>query len=468
MDRRRLLSGGAMATGLVVALSACGVQAPWAGQRRRPRIGYGSYGPREAYAAAYIDPFVDGLRELGYTNGQTIDIDWRFTSDDSNAEFQRVVRELVDRSPDVLVSGDSVAIGNEMRQATTTIPIVAFLLSPVENGMVGSLARPGSNLTGVSADLPGGEAKYIELLREVVPHLESVALIVDNRPSVQPGSTRWELFRIAAESVGIQSERVDVTSPDDVEAAFETLTDRKVQAFSCAANGPLRPVASRVAELAVQHRLASMNRVREWAALGFPMSIGPREADLSRRLASYVDTILKGASPSVLSGLADDSSVMLRPSAYGCSSRDIHKLPDVMKKPIHWRQAVRHHCSENRTPSFGSADEVMTLVEAHAIVVKLVAPAWTISPLRMNGQRWASTASTICGTHMPSIGLELLALGKHSQLLPEDEAYPVIWLTVPTSTGQECGMACAVAAACAASDLEWHSQIPLAHTILCW
>src|SRR4029077_2410983 len=165
MKRREVMRLGASVAGLALASSGCGLQlqAPWV-RPRIPRIGYGSYGPREQYAKDYIDPFLEGMRDLGYVEGKTIAIEWHFTSSDSNDEFRRVAAELAQQSVDVIVAGNSVGIGLEAKQATSTIPIVAFMLLPVENGFVGSLAHPGGNVTGVSADLPGGEAKYVELL----------------------------------------------------------------------------------------------------------------------------------------------------------------------------------------------------------------------------------------------------------------------------------------------------------------
>src|SRR5216683_4693088 len=173
VSRRSFVQLGASVAGLGLAVSACGLQAPWV-RPRIPRIGYGSYGPRETFAKDYVDPFLQGMRDLGYVEGENIAIEWRFTSGSSNDEFRRVAEELVRQSVDVIVAPNSVGIGFELKRATSAIPILANMLAPVESGLVASLAHPGGNITGLSADVPGGWGKYVELLHEVVPRLERV------------------------------------------------------------------------------------------------------------------------------------------------------------------------------------------------------------------------------------------------------------------------------------------------------
>src|SRR5262249_51992667 len=142
--------------GLALVSSACGLQTPWT-RPRMPRIGWGGYGPREgAIDELYVRPFLDGLHDLGYVEGETIAIEGQFTSDLSNAELIRVANELVGLSLDVIVVGLGTGILLEVQKLTSAIPIVAPMLSPVERGQVASLAHPGGNLTGPSADTPGG------------------------------------------------------------------------------------------------------------------------------------------------------------------------------------------------------------------------------------------------------------------------------------------------------------------------
>src|SRR5712691_10231940 len=225
MNRRSFVQLGASIAGLAFASSGCGLQAPWAPwvRPRMPRIGWGSYGPREAFAKEYIDPFLQGLRNLGYVEGETIAIEWRFTSDQSNAELRRVAEEMVGLSVEVIVVGLGTGIGLELQKLTSTVPIVAPMISPVERGQVASLAHPGGNLTGPSTDTPGGPAKHLEMLREVVPGLSHVVFLVDGRAAVAAGADAdWETFRITAAAIGLQAERVDLFSAADVEAAFET------------------------------------------------------------------------------------------------------------------------------------------------------------------------------------------------------------------------------------------------------
>jgi len=298
VNRREFVRLGVSVAGLALATSACGLQAPWA-RPRIPRIAWGSYGPREAFARYYIDPFLQGLRDLGYVEGETIAIEWRFTSDQSNAELIRVADELVDLRVDVIVVGLGTGIQNEVTKATSIIPIVAPMLSPVERGLVTSLAHPGGTLTGPSTDTPGGTAKHVELLREVVPVLRQVAFLVDGRASVAVGANAdWAGYRTVAEAAGLQAARVDLFSAADVEVAFETPAMRRAQAFYSDANGLFFDAPEKLADVALRHRLPGItNNRRNFVEAGFLMTYGPNQPAIYRRLAAYVDKILKGAKP---------------------------------------------------------------------------------------------------------------------------------------------------------------------------
>ena len=278
--------------------TACGFRAPWA-PTRIPRIGYGSYGPREAFATEYMDPFLQGLRDLGYVEGENIAIDWRFTGDQSNEEFHRVATELVGLSVDAIVSAVGVGITFELKKLTTIIPIVAIMLAPVESGLVASLAHPGGNITGVTAETPGGFVKPLDLLREVVPGLTHVAFLVDGRGAVQEvASANWNSFMTSAESVGLEADRVDLVSGADVEAAFQTPAMRRAQAFVRNANGLFLDAPHRLADVAIKYQLPGItNNRRNFVEAGFLMTYGPSQPAIYRRAATYIDKILKGANP---------------------------------------------------------------------------------------------------------------------------------------------------------------------------
>jgi putative ABC transport system substrate-binding protein len=282
-----------------MATGACGVQAPWV-RRRLPRIAWGSYGPREgAITELYINPFLDGLRQSGYVEGDTIGIEWRFAADQTNSELARVAKELVELSPDVLVVGLGTGILLEAQRTTGTIPIVAPLIAPIQRGLVASLSHPGSNITGPSVDTPGGFTKHLDLLREVVPGMRDVAFLVDGRASAAQGADAdWELFRTAAEVLDVHAERVNLVSADNVDAAFETPEIRRAHALYSDANGFFFDAPLRLAQPALRHRMPTItNNRRDFAEAGFLMTYGPSQSAAYRRMAVYVDRILKGAWP---------------------------------------------------------------------------------------------------------------------------------------------------------------------------
>jgi putative ABC transport system substrate-binding protein len=261
-----------------------------------PRIGYLSLGPREAYAANE-EAFLDGLRELGYVEGQTIAIEWRFAPAGSEAAWAELAAELVRLPVDVIVSFGSTALTLAAKAATNTIPIVIDASGPVESGLVASLSRPGGNITGVAVQ-NGVNPKHLELLRSVVPGLtRAAAFVATTNPA---GPPQWDEFRAAAEAAGVQAQLVEVNTPGDLEEAFDRTERGGAQALSVAAQSVLLPVRERVAELALQHRLPSITRGGGYADAGLLMTYGAKQLWSYRRAAVYVDKILKGAKPADL------------------------------------------------------------------------------------------------------------------------------------------------------------------------
>ena len=199
---------GLSAAALGSLSSACGLL-PTRTPPRLPRLGYLSLGPREAYAAE-VDAFLEGLRELGYVEGRTITIEWRFTSEGRDAAWAELATELVRLPVDLIVSISSSAASLAAKAATSTIPIVVTASAPVESGLVASLARPGGNVTGPGVPV-GVNAKHLELLRSVVPGLTRAAAFVDTTNAAN--SPQWDEFRTAAEMAGVQPQLVDLHTP---------------------------------------------------------------------------------------------------------------------------------------------------------------------------------------------------------------------------------------------------------------
>jgi putative ABC transport system substrate-binding protein len=263
-----------------------------------PRIGYLQQGPREVYAEN-VDAFVDGLRDLGYVEGETVKIEWRFApSSSSDAPWSQMVTELVSLPVDIIVANTTPA-AIAAKQVTSAIPIVAAnIASPVETGLVASYARPGGNVTALPATAPGEEAKHFDLLGAVMPGLTAAVDIVDTTlgPS---GTARWAEFRAAAESAGVDAQRVDVSSAEEFEAAFSLPMVQQAQAMNINALSLGTPIRERIAQLALQYHLAAMANAR-YVEKGLLMSYSPNGPAIARRAAVFVDKVLKGTRPADL------------------------------------------------------------------------------------------------------------------------------------------------------------------------
>ena len=281
--------------GLIVTLALSMLAAPLAADAQPagkvPRIGFLTSG------FSYVEAFRQGLRELGYVEGQHIAIEYR----DAEGSYERLpdlVAELVRLPVDVLVVGGS-ARARAAQQATQTIPIVmAFSGDPVGTGLVASLARPGGNVTGLSLMAPELSGKRLALLQEAVPGGTRVAVLWHPDNPVT-GLTLRET-EVAARGVGMQMQSLEVRSPNDVERAFHTITSERAEALIVLPSGFFTFHRTWIVELAAKSRLPAMYQERDYVDAGGLMSYGPSFADLPRRAARYVDKILKGAKPADL------------------------------------------------------------------------------------------------------------------------------------------------------------------------
>jgi putative tryptophan/tyrosine transport system substrate-binding protein len=262
-----------------------------------PRIGWltGSLTANPDRAEA----FRQGLRDLGYVEGKNIFVEVR--EDEGNRERQRAnAVEMVRLKVDVIVVGGSGEI-RAAKQATTTTPIVMVLGGdPVASGFVASLARPGGNITGLSNLRPELSGKRLELLKEIVPSLSRVAVLASSS-SADYAQVRKELD-LAAGTLGVKLQYLDILKPKDFETAFKAAVKEKAGAVLVRVSDPiLNPERRQVVELAVKNRLPVMyERGAEDVQAGGLMSYGVNFPDLYRRAAIYVDKILKGAKPADL------------------------------------------------------------------------------------------------------------------------------------------------------------------------
>ncbi len=264
---------------------------------RVPRIGFVMPGSAEA-AAGLINAFRQGLQELGYVEGQSIQIDFRWQPADRPDLLPGIVSELVRSNPDVLV-GPTTPQALALKKATSTIPIVMVVPSdPIGTGLVQSLARPGGNVTGLSLMSNDIMAKRLELLKETVPKISRVGDIWN---PANPATQRdFKQIEIAARKLGLTIHSAEVRGPNDFNSAFSSLTRARVAALILQTGQLTWIHRQQLTNLTVQNRLPTIFFAREYVDGGGLMSYGASLADLYRRSASYVDKILKGASPAEL------------------------------------------------------------------------------------------------------------------------------------------------------------------------
>jgi putative tryptophan/tyrosine transport system substrate-binding protein len=285
---------------LVVVLLAVAVIANAQQPKKLPRIGYLSGRGAPTSPAPSHDAFRQGLRDLGYTEGKNILIEYRYPE----GRLDRVpslVAELVQLKVDVLVILPLPGI-LAAKQATKTIPIVMVAtVDPVATGIVDSLARPGGNITGLttlSRDLSG---KRLELLKEVVPKLSRVGVLWE---AAAPGAAiSFKEYEAAARALTVQLQSLELEGPKpDLEGAFRAATKGHTNALIGVRSILLaRDLTKRIADLAIKNRLPLMlEETEDVRAAGGLVSYSANDAESFRRAATYVDKILKGAKPADL------------------------------------------------------------------------------------------------------------------------------------------------------------------------
>ena len=260
-----------------------------------PRIGFlspnASSDPR---SLRLLGAFRQGLGELGYVEGQTIRIESRW----AEGEYDRLpdlAAELVRLKVDVIFAFSAQAI-QAAKQATATIPIVmGGINDPVATGFVESLAKPGGNITGLSAMAPEALGKQLEILKEVVPKVAHVAVLVN--PSNAGTSSQLRQAHNAARLLKLQLQPIEVTRPNDIDSAFAAMTKLGVGAVVVLVDALVLDQRTHIVELAARRRLPSLYGLIDFVEAGGLMSYGANDTERFRRLASFVDKILKGAKP---------------------------------------------------------------------------------------------------------------------------------------------------------------------------
>jgi putative ABC transport system substrate-binding protein len=244
---------------------------------------------------ATLKAFRQSLQGLGYIEGQNFLIEYR--SAEGHAErFAELASELVGLKVDlILTRGTPAALA--AKNATSTIPVVmAAIGDPIL--AVSSLAHPGGNLTGLSSFVTDLMAKRVELLKEIVPGLERISVILDMSNASEP--PQWMQAQNAAQSLGLRSQLFDVRKREDFEPAFDTASRQRGNALVFSIDTVTQANSQMIVDLAAQYRLPAIYASREFADLGGLITFGVNYPDLYRRAAIYVDKILKGAMPAEL------------------------------------------------------------------------------------------------------------------------------------------------------------------------
>jgi putative ABC transport system substrate-binding protein len=260
----------------------------------------GFFGPPPS-AGGLVQAFQQGLRDLGYVEGQNIKIEYRYTDLALRGHpglFPRYAAELVRLKPEVIVVSVTEA-ALAVKQATSTIPIVTVSVhDPVAAGLVASLARPGGNVTGLSRQSRDLIGKNLQLLKESVPGIKRVVALVSSEDPLKP--TMVADAEEAARSLGVQLKVVEASAPTAFEGAFSAMHSDKADAVLVLGGGAFYLNRTHIADLALRNRLPSVFQNREFVEVGGLLSYAPSTTSNYRRAAIFVDKILKGAKPADL------------------------------------------------------------------------------------------------------------------------------------------------------------------------
>ncbi len=259
------------------------------------RLGLLRFGSAPSYADR-VEALRTGLRELGYVEGKNLVIEFRWA--ETADQLSERAAELVRLKVDVIFASSSTEV-EAVRRLTKTIPIVfATHADPVSVGHVASIARPGGNMTGLSMVFTELVAKELEIMKQALPHLTRIGVLASlTAPSHRPALKAVEA---SARQLGVQVLTVPVQAVEDLDRAFATMTHERVGGKFVLGSAFTASNRARLADLALKHRLPSMFGVRENVEAGGLMSYAADLLDLTRRAATYIDKILKGAKPAEL------------------------------------------------------------------------------------------------------------------------------------------------------------------------
>ena len=268
---------------------------------KAPRIGFLVTAPFDTPEFRQArDPFLQGMRELGYIEGQNFRVEYR-SAEGKQERFASLAVDLVGMNVDLIVAAGTPH-ARAAQLATRTIPIIVPAMSnPVADGLVASLARPGGNITGLTTLGAELTPKLLDILSQALPGLSRVAVLWHPGAfSDHTANETWKATEAAAARLRLQLRRVDVRGADDIDGAFDTIARERPEALILVQSTMFFTERRRIADLVAKHRLPSIFNTREYAALGGLMAYGANTADRFLRSAAYVDKILKGAKPADL------------------------------------------------------------------------------------------------------------------------------------------------------------------------
>ncbi len=238
---------------------------------------------------------LEGLRDLGYVEGQNLAVEWRF--DDKVDRLAAFATELAALRPDIIVAAGTQA-AQAAQRATRSVPIVMLASNPMGNGLVESLAHPGGNVTGLSLQTPELSGKRLELLREANGSLSSIAVFYN--PDDPPAVDALKETSKAADDAGLRVTVVEARTASDIAPAFERIAEARPGGLVILTSPLMTVQASRNSALALQLKLPSIYADPAFAKAGGLMSYGPSFDGIVRNLAVYIDKVFKGAKPADL------------------------------------------------------------------------------------------------------------------------------------------------------------------------
>jgi putative tryptophan/tyrosine transport system substrate-binding protein len=285
----------------IILLGGSAVVWPLAGRAQQssniPVVGVLWHAGSAEEEGVYLSVLVKAFNELGYIDGKNIRLDHRFPAENPD-RFRALAQELVDEKPDVIIAVSPFGTF-ELKKLTDTIPIVFVLLAdPVGFGLVKSLSQPGGNATGPSLMTVDLSGKRLELLKEAVPNLSRVALLVDPTDPFRARTIKSN--QDAAQALGISLWPAEIPKPDDIEPVFAKIAQNRADGIVRGAGSMLFNERARIGASAIAHRLPVITFIAEEVPNGLLLSYGQDFPDFFRRAVAYTDKILKGARPADL------------------------------------------------------------------------------------------------------------------------------------------------------------------------